>query len=809
MKKWKIFMLATALVMGLAACSSDPEVMPTPEPAPDAPVLTLGATELTLESDGTEQSIGYQVDNPVEGVSIDAEWDAEWLNVNTTKPRMIEFSADSNETGEVRTAEVTVSYEGAESVKVTVSQLSYVSPITLTISSVGATDITFSVETTDPKLTWMPMVINKEFFDMFENDEELFQDDLAYFEEYAAYYEVTLEEWLTEQLATGSMSDIYFDYLEPETEYVLYTYGLTPDGRRTTEIVSLPFTTTAPHQGDLTFTFEAYESNFTLEWTVTPSHTAVPYFCGVVSEPELNEWMATYETTDMREAIQQGAVNAKIEELMDWGMIESASDFFDIYSETGVMDWGWEKLAAETKYYLYAAKWNEECQLVGELATYEHTSAGIEPSENQITLTIGTITQSSVKLSATTTTEDPYVVIPVTKSVVAGLSDDEIFTLLYEEYDYLLDEYTYYGDNSRNYTHLRPQTEYLALAFGYLGGTMTTQMWKAEFTTLASGNPADCTFEISVEPDVDYAEVEIIPSDKGHFYNWLVYPAYYTADDAKNYIKLLIEEAYEGNYAAFASWELSQGDEYYTAWDLLPNTEYKVGVIIMDYDTGEFLNEMYFGEVFKTKEVTYADVTITMQHGPYYDLEDMIAAGYTDLEAYLEDGDAVFPVAIELQGNYVEYYYDIYGNDLSDTETYPDAIFYEGLWYGAYEPTANFIVSYDKPYTLVAVAYDEDYNASHLYREVLSFSNEGCTPASEFGAAAPAKLTKGKTPAAKMPTIKREQSCDAVLNSNLFVDKRAQALQKITENRKAEALKEINSLKAAHAKSASGRMIAK
>lgn len=807
MKKWKFFMLATALVMGLAACSSDPEVTPTPEPK--APVLTLGETELTLDSDGAARSIGYQVENPVEAVTIDAEWDAEWLNVNTMKPRMIEFSADSNETGELRTAEVTISYEGAESVKVTVSQLCYVSPITLTITKLGATDITFSVETTDPELTWMPMVINKEFFDMFENDEELFQDDLAYFEEYAAYYEMTLEEWLTEQLATGSMSDIYYDYLEPETEYVLYTYGLTTDGRRTTEIVSLPFTTTPPHEGDLTFTFWAEESNFTLEWSVTPSHTAVPYFCGVVSEPELNEWMATYETTDMREAIQQGAVNAKIEELMDWGMIESNADFFEIFSEIGVMDWGWEELAAETKYYLYAVKWNEECQLVGELATYEHTSASIEPSENQITLTVGTITQSTVELSATTTNEDPYVVIPVTKSVVAGLSDEELFTLLYEEYDYLLDEYTYEGNRTRTYTRLRPETEYTALAFGYLGGTMTTRMWKADFTTIASGDPADCTFDISVEADTDYAYVEIIPSDKGLFYHWLIYPANYTAEDAKSYIQLLIDEAYEGDYAAFASWELSQGDEDGSAWDLIPNTEYKVGVIIMDYDTGDYLTDMHFGEVFKTKEVVYADVTITMQHGPYYDLAELVALGYTDLESYLEDGDAVFPVAIELEGNYVEYYYDIYGNDLSDTETYPDEMFYDGLWYGAYMPTANFIVSYDRPHTLVALAYDNDYNASHLYREVLNFSKEGCSPAEEFAATEPAKLSKSKAPATKMPTIKREQSSDAVLNSNLFVEKRALALQKITENRKAEALKEINNLKAAHAKPASGRMIAK
>ena len=196
---------------------------------------------------------------------------------------------------------------------------------------------------------------------------------------------------------------------------------------------------------------------------------------------------------------------------------------------------------------------------------------------------------------------------------------------------------------------------------------------------------------------------------------------------------MLIEYSYEDDFATFASWELSLGDDSATAWDLYPETEYKVGAVIMDYDTGEFLSDVHFSKPFTTLAKTYADLTFKMDYGPYYDLGDLIKAGQTQFESILKNGDALMPINVAVEGECSAFYYALYANDLSDTETYPDEIFYAGLEGGGKSyPSTNLIVKYDTPMTLVAVAYDYDNNVSQLYRDVLFFTQDGASPAKDF-----------------------------------------------------------------------------
>ena len=282
----------------------------------------------------------------------------------------------------------------------------------------------------------------------------------------------------------------------------------------------------------------------------------------------------------------------------------------------------------------------------------------------------------------------------------------------------------------------------------------------------------------------------------------MAYPSNYTADDAKNFVKAMIEEWYEGDVEVFSSWELSQGDVAQTVWDMLPDTEYKLGAVIMDYDTGEFLTDVYFSEPFKTKTFTYADVTIDLEYGPYYDLNDLIAAGLTDYEEYLDYGDAVIPVTIKLEGNYVEYYYDIYTQDLTNVEDWPDSIFYEGLWYGADVESATFVVKYDCDMTFVAIAYDNEYNPSRLFREYAYFTKEGASPVEDYIASmTPAKLAK-RAPEAKATKVERKQSADARLFSAEAAAKMAQSKAKILDARKEAVKADLQARKARKARDA-------
>lgn len=729
MRILKSVILALITMVAIVACQKEPATTPNA-------VIEVETTELTFNDRGETKSLSYTIKNGIQGESLTASTEAEWVTIAVEADKL-NITASGNYDDAERTAEVTLAYKGAENVILTLSQsrITAEKPIEVELVDYDATTITISVLTADPTTTWVPMVTYKESWDYYKgNENDIFQADLEYFEYLADMNDISLYDFLSSIVGTGSEESIRITKLEPETEYVVYVYGISLEGERTTDIIATHVKTEPPHEGDITFEFSVKEEDFILEYTVTPSHTGVDYFCGIMSEEELNSWKQTLGTDNLKTVLQKGSIDSTIALLQQWGYIEDRTAFFSIYNLSDILEDGWFECKADTKYYIMAAKWNNNCDVIGEVGCYEHTSAHLEPSSNVLTLELKNLTQSSVDVKTTTTTNDPYVVLPLRADVVNGLSDDELFELIMSEYDYVISSYTYQGNSTNTFGSMRPDSDYTIVAFGYKAGTLTTsKIWREEFHTLASGDPQECTFSMNIIPSVDNAWIEIIPSDKGHAYHWMVYPANYSAEDAKDYIKnVIIKRGYDNDYSVFASWELTQGDETTTVSDLAPDTDYKLGIVIMDFDKCEFLSDVHFSEVFHTDAVTYADINISVDIDKYFNVDELVAAGYEGFAMYA--GNAMIPVKVNIVGDYSEFYYDFYGNDLTDTEDYPDDIFYEYLWDGAPYESASFFLPFDKVMTVVAVAYDDMRNPSPLYREVVCFSKEGCSTVEEYEA---------------------------------------------------------------------------
>lgn len=136
MKKLSILLLSffTIFALGLTGCSDDPDV------APATPVIKA-SNPSDIAAGGGKVKLNFEVENPVDGQSITATSDASWLHDFTSTATQIVCEADAN-TGEARTAKVTLSYPEAKDVVLEVRQMSAsesisISPKTLSFSYKG------------------------------------------------------------------------------------------------------------------------------------------------------------------------------------------------------------------------------------------------------------------------------------------------------------------------------------------------------------------------------------------------------------------------------------------------------------------------------------------------------------------------------------------------------------------------------------------------------------------------------------------------------------------------------------------------
>lgn len=95
------------------------------DPAPTIPpAINASPDSFIVEADGDVCTINYSIDFPVDGNTISATSDQDWVNTfDYSTPGKISFAVDAN-TGDARTATITLSYKGAENVTITVAQKS-------------------------------------------------------------------------------------------------------------------------------------------------------------------------------------------------------------------------------------------------------------------------------------------------------------------------------------------------------------------------------------------------------------------------------------------------------------------------------------------------------------------------------------------------------------------------------------------------------------------------------------------------------------------------------------------------------------
>lgn len=687
------------------------------------PSLELSSYEVVLPADGSVCKVVYQLSNVAGDGAVAAVSDAEWLDVSTAKARLIEISASRNETGSDREAAIVVSCKGVDDAVISVSQSAWNAPVVLTVNGTESTSVNFSVSTSDPDLTWVGQVVGREWFDSMESDEQIFQEDMSYYSLEAQNKGISVPEYLKTIINRGSYDNLQYKGLDPNSDYVIYVYGITPEGERTTDIYSAAATTLPPYEGPITLAVEVSETDNIMDITVTPSHDGVNYYWNLMDRATYDGYAA--ECGDDPAAVFQAYIEWDIQDLIDYGDITVRGEYYEWYSDVNQVNSQFESLAL-TEYIVFACKWDEDCRLTGEPAYVWHTTGDVPPSDNVITVTVGDdVDQSSFFVDVKTTNNDPYVMIAEPSKFMQGMDEDEIYAHLMEDYGtWGILNFVYEGSLSGRMTGLEPDTEYTMVVFGYKAGKKTTAMQKFTVKTSPAGPAEDCVFDFELlESGSNSLKITVTPSDAAHFYYWYVYPTDATADQVREDITDLINGSYYGDMYEFSYWELSQGRSTGTISFLAPETEYKVAAVVMDEETGEFLADVIFSGPFSTSEADYADITITASYDKFYDGDDLYDIN-PDAGAQYR-GYAMVPVSISIDGDYKSYYYTMidYVTDLENPDVYPDAALYETLvYYGVYyAETVNFRAPWNKTVLLAAMAIDDEGRYSRVFRQKCQF----------------------------------------------------------------------------------------
>lgn len=194
------------------------------------------------------------------------------------------------------------------------------------------------------------MYLEKSEFDEYESDEAVVADDILYFTEMAEAYGMTLADVIEAYLYTGTFTE-WMCGLTPDTDYVLWFYGLGTDGKMTTPMQKVTFHTPAAAQISNKIDIKSTTADDTVTVTYTPDDDNIFFANGFIAKSE--------GLTD--EEIQNEMQLNISESLYDWlSSEEPVTNALGELASKGTVSVTPEGMTSGKDYYAVAAYVNDE-----------------------------------------------------------------------------------------------------------------------------------------------------------------------------------------------------------------------------------------------------------------------------------------------------------------------------------------------------------------------------------------------------------------------------------------------------------------
>ena len=476
---------------------------------------------------------------------------------------------------------------------------------TVTLTSLHSGDVFLTIEPEDKEMTYWYQLQVKE--DMPETDEEILASDIEYLQYIADYYGTPLGQILADNLLKGDIEWRY-QYLEANTEYVLYMYGMNTDGEATTTVNQLTFKTTKVEQLDCEFDIlvgdNVTANSFSI--TIIPSDDTVAYYYDVFPA-----WM--YEEYCLSDAANIPAFMAEYIPALASENSVTVSYAVGAISNYGTIahDFTLEDgIEANSSYFVFAIGLGADGTATTEAEVVEVKTAA--PPTNSFEVTEGYIEDDRATFYVRPNHSESYVALFELKEYFVEngevVSDEEIIAAILAAQGSKIGDHVYSGTATVKDCPMIPNKDYYCLVFGYFGGEITTPLTKVEFRT----KPADMVDAdiIVTVAEVTYTEASIsfqpYVEPFPHMFNVMPYSTYkeYGENDEaiKRYNDELIDQMWDPAKMSREEWLSRALETTYNSWritNLEQNTQYIVYAIGLVPD-GTYTTQA-FTKTFTTK----------------------------------------------------------------------------------------------------------------------------------------------------------------------------------------------------------------
>lgn len=444
------------------------------------PGLSLQSEEIHVGPEGGLFTVPFELVG-AESSQLRAIYEEEWLmEFDFSTEGSVTFNVAPTDNRESRQAAVTIIVPGYgfSDVLGIVQDGGHMQDLNLEILEITPNRIYYNVTPYDKEMTYIVMLRDRSTVDQYTSDQEIYEADMADMEALAPYYGLSSGKDMLNMyyLRKGNTRIEPYYNLTPDTEYVIYSYGITEDCEMTTEIFKESFTTLKNEVIDPAITITPSVNGHKVSVSIEPESEDIYYVYEMLDKTLFNDpadimdfWQGVFDEQILKwesntwmnteEAVQQIATKGSI--VADYSL-EPNSDF--------------------VLYVLSISKYG----LVNSDIIYEEIHTGdVARSDNIITLTAAEIYNNRAVIEAKTTNQDIYAFVNVPYSDLNGLTTDEdiLNKLLSGEYRITMNNRG--GDTKTSFFNLTPDTEYITFAFGYEYETATTGLFRCEYRTAA------------------------------------------------------------------------------------------------------------------------------------------------------------------------------------------------------------------------------------------------------------------------------------------------------------------------------------